>query len=113
MTYEEARNLIDEMRAEIKAKHMCRSMDGKCSAEEVTEYRCRFAALSMAVDVLNKQIPQPVGKRELRKHELGTPYYCPECEADITHVEFFRPDGSEPEEKVSYCWACGQAIRWE
>lgn len=55
MTYEEARNLIDEMRAEIRAKHMCRSMDGECTSEEVAEYRCRFAALSMAIEALEKQ----------------------------------------------------------
>ena len=53
--------------------------------------------------------PQPVCKIEAR---YGTPYYCPECEADQCKVEFMRTDGSTPEEKVSYCWACGQAIDW-
>lgn len=78
----------------------------RCIYDDLNELK------SIEIEALEKQIPKPVGKRELRKHELGTPYYCPECEADITHVEFFRPDGSEPEEKVSYCWACGQALDW-
>lgn len=70
-------------------------------------------AMNMGAAALKKQIPKKVGKRKLRKDEIGTPYYCPECEADINLVHFFRTDGSEPEEKVSYCWSCGQAIRWE
>lgn len=59
---------------------------------------------------IEKQIPKKVGEWDI--HSYGTPYYCPECMSDITYVEFFRPDGSEPEKKVSYCWHCGQALDW-
>lgn len=59
-----------------------------------------------------RDIPKPVVVTELRKNEWGSRYRCPECEAEITKVEFMRTDGSEPEKKVSYCWHCGQAIDW-
>ena len=109
MTYEEARNMIDEMRAEIKAKHMCRSMDGECTSEEVAEYRCRFAVLSMAVDVLTKQIPQKVeygidGSWGTEKEQP----VCPVCDYFITRTHFIGEG-----KKVTYCDHCGQAIRWE
>ena len=63
-----------------------------------------------AIEALEKQIPKKVGKRDIVSY--GSPYYCPECEAELIPVEFFKADGSEPEEKVSYCWKCGRAIDW-
>lgn len=95
MTYEEARNMIDEMRAEIKAKHMCRSMDGKCTSEEVAEYRCRFAALSMAIEALEKQIP----KKPDDTYEDSLDDECAVCGTFIF-------------ERDKYCPRCGQALDW-
>lgn len=66
-------------------------------------------ALCVAVDALEKQIPMRVKKVT---QSYGTPYRCPVCEADQTPVEFFKSDGSEPEEKVTWCWHCGYAIDW-
>ena len=48
-----------------------------------------------------------------RKQYYGTPYLCPNCEADQVKVEFFSEDGSEPKEKHTYCWKCGQKIDWK
>lgn len=102
MTYEEARNLIDEMRAEIKAKHMCRSMDGECTSEEVAEYRCRFAALSMAVEAIEKQTP----KKVIYHDNCGnpTPYQprCPRCYEAANDTWHWVGE--------SYCEYCGQAM---
>ena len=67
-------------------------------------------AMDMGAEALKKQIPKPVGKWDINPY--GTPYYCPECQADTILVEFFSPDGSEPKEKVSYCWKCGQTLKW-
>ena len=108
MTYEEARNLIDEMRAEIKAKHMCRSMDGECTSEEVAEYRCRFSALSMAVEALQKQTPQKVdfGIDRSWGKEKKQPV-CPVCDYFVTQTYFIGKG-----KKVTYCDHCGQAIDW-
>lgn len=47
-----------------------------------------------------------------RKQSYGTPWFCPNCEADQVKVEFFKSDGSEPVGKYSYCWCCGQKIDW-
>ena len=82
----------------------CGYGDGDCD-------RCKFKCeIYMAIEALRQQIPKPVRKIEQR---YGTPYFCPECEADQCKVEFFTTDGSEPKEKVSYCWQCGQAIDWK
>ena len=67
-------------------------------------------AMKAAIEALERQIPKPVGEWDI--HSYGTPYYCPECEADIIPVEFMATDGCEPKEKVSYCWKCGQALKW-
>lgn len=47
-----------------------------------------------------------------RKQKYGTPWLCPECEADQIKVEFFNEDGSEPQEKHTFCWKCGTVIDW-
>lgn len=112
MTYEEARNMIDEMRAEIKAKHMCRSMDGKCTSEEVAEYRCRFAALSMAANILNKQIPQKVVLETDHTWGIANKQpICPACDNGLTRVLFIS-DAADGLKRVTYCEHCGQALDW-
>ena len=73
-------------------------------------YRCSTRiALDMAIEALERQIPKKV---LYVKQDYGTPWFCPECEADQVKVDFFCTDGSEPKEKLSYCWKCGQAIDW-
>lgn len=67
-------------------------------------------AMEILLEATEKQIPKKVGKLDIVSY--GSPYYCPECEAELIPVEFFKADGSEPEEKVSYCWKCGRAIDW-
>ena len=42
----------------------------------------------------------------------GTPYTCPSCGADQSKTEFYNPDGSEPKEKITYCWYCRQKLDW-
>lgn len=42
----------------------------------------------------------------------GTPYTCPSCGADQIKTEFYNSDGSEPKEKITYCWNCGQKLDW-
>ena len=42
----------------------------------------------------------------------GTPYTCPSCGADQSKTEFYNPDGSEPKEKITYCWNCRQKLDW-
>jgi len=64
------------------------------------------------VKALGKQIPIKIDKVKLRPTEWGTPYRCAMCEAEQMPVEFMSTDGSEPKEKVTYCWHCGQKIDW-
>ena len=48
-----------------------------------------------------------------RKQSYGTPWLCPQCEADQIKVEFFSLEGGEPKEKHSFCWKCGTKLDWE
>lgn len=66
-------------------------------------------ALDMAIKALEKQIPKKI---LYRKQNYGTPWLCCECEADQTPTEFFCEDGSEPKEKHTFCWKCGQKLDW-
>lgn len=98
MTYEEAKKHISSEVINLIQNR------GNCITE------AKIEACKLAIEALEKQIPKKVGK--MKETDYGSPYYCPECEAEIIPVEFFKDDGSEPEEKVSYCWKCGQAIDW-
>lgn len=95
MTYEEA--------IELLKRNKPTSDPRKCGQE-------LCLACDIAMESIEKQIPKKVGK--MKETDYGSPYYCPECEAEIIPVEFFSLDGSEPKEKVSYCWKCGQVIDW-
>lgn len=48
-----------------------------------------------------------------QKQSYGTPWLCPNCEADQVKVEFMSTDGSEPKKKHSFCWKCGQKLLWD
>lgn len=94
MTYEEAKEIFETL--EVQVPLGC-SKDFQVARE-------------LAIKAIEKQMPKKVGK--IKETDYGSPYYCPECEAEIIPVEFFSLDGSEPKEKVSYCWKCGRAIDW-
>ena len=63
----------------------------------------------IGISAIKKQIPKKI---LYRKQDYGTPWLCCECEADQTPTEFFSTDGSEPNEKHTYCWKCGQKLDW-
>lgn len=105
MTYEKA---IDWLKLDIKMTQFD-PMTGEYK-EPNWEALQVIKAQEKAIEALEKQIPKKVGK--MKETDYGSPYYCPECEAEIIPVEFFKADGGEPEEKVSYCWKCGRAIDW-
>ena len=63
----------------------------------------------LAINALKKQVPKKI---IYRRQNYGTPYLCCECEADQTPTEFFCEDGSEPKEKHTFCWKCGQKLDW-
>lgn len=105
MTYEEVKVLLEATATNL--------LGDSCSVEDERKRKLmlkKYDAIDIAIKALEKQIPKKVGK--MKETDYGSPYYCPECEAEIIPVEFFNTDGSEPEEKVSYCWKCGQAIDW-
>lgn len=58
-----------------------------------------------------QSIPAQV-ERNYPPPRYGSPYRCPNCEVDLVKVEFMRFDGSEPANKTSYCWRCGQKLDW-
>lgn len=98
MTYEESKKYLE-----------CVIGDGSM---EFVMQPMKTEVLKNAVCALEKRIPKKVGHRTLRPTEWGSPWYCPECEADLVKVEFMSFDGGEPKNKVSYCWHCGQSIDW-
>ena len=61
------------------------------------------------ISAIKKQIPKKI---LYRKQNYGTPWLCCECEADQTPTEFMSADGSEPKEKHTFCWKCGQKLDW-
>lgn len=63
----------------------------------------------IGISAIKKQIPKKI---LYRKQNYGTPWLCCECEADQTPTEFMSADGSEPKEKHTFCWKCGQKLDW-
>lgn len=68
--------------------------------------------LDKAREAVKKQIPKKVVRSNLRPTEYGSPWRCPNCEADLIKVEFISFNGGEKTNKVSYCWHCGSAVDW-
>ena len=64
------------------------------------------------IHTLKKQIPKKVVRVKLRQAEWGSGVYCPVCESEQTHTEFFTVDGTEPDEKTAWCSRCGQKLDW-
>ena len=76
MTNHKAIEKIKDLRVKIKAQHMCKSMDGECTKEDVQEYKDEFEALLMAEKALKDGSDTNVGE--------WIP--CSGC-ADCTHKE--------------------------
>ena len=79
--------------------------------EELKAYRaigtpeeCRAA--------VEKQKAKKIVRVKLRQSEWGSEYRCPVCESDLIKTVFFNEDGTEPDEKVSWCSGCGQKLDW-
>lgn len=79
--------------------------------EELNAYRtigtqdeCRTA--------IDKQKAKKVVHVKLRQSEWGSEYRCPVCESDLIKTEFFNEDGTESDEKISWCSGCGQKLDW-
>ena len=79
--------------------------------EELEKYRaigtpeeCRAA--------VEKQKAKKIVRVKLRQSEWGSEYRCPVCESDLIKTVFFNEDGTEPDEKTSWCSGCGQKLDW-
>ena len=79
--------------------------------EEVQQYRaigtpeeCRAA--------VEKQNANKIVRVKLRQSEWGSEYRCPVSESDLIKTVFFNEDGTEPDEKISWCSGCGQKLDW-
>ena len=58
---------------------------------------------------IEKQIPKKI---VYQKSRYGSPWLCPECEADQAETKFFSVQG-EVKEKYTFCWNCGQKLDWD
>lgn len=94
-------NEVNLIQASVEQfEKVSRSMASIGETEDYTEF---------AIDALEKQMPKKI---VYHKQPYGTPYRCPECEADQIAIDFFNSDGTEPNEKYSWCWHCGQKLDW-
>lgn len=64
-------------------------------------------------ELKEKATPKKIGHCVFYK-EMGyaTPWQCLTCGADQIEADFSCEDGSELEEKHTYCWNCGQKLDW-
>ena len=58
---------------------------------------------------IEKQIPKKI---VYQKSRYGSPWLCPECDADQAETKFFSVQG-EVKEKYTFCWNCGQKLDWD
>lgn len=63
-------------------------------------------------DSVEKQRAKKIVRIKLRQSEYGSPLRCPVCESDLIPTEFFNEDGTESDEKISWCSGCGQKLDW-
>ena len=61
---------------------------------------------------VEKQNANKIVRVKLRQSEWGSEYRCPVCESDLIKTVFFNEDGTEPDEKISWCSVCGQKLDW-
>ena len=86
----------------------------EAEALEILNNECEdISKVQVALKVAREALEKQIAKKILyRKQNYGTPWLCCECEADQTPTEFFSTDGSEPKEKHTFCWKCGQKLDW-
>ena len=80
--------------------------------EEVQKYRA-IGTVSEFAELKEKATPKKIGRCVFYK-EMGyaTPWKCLTCGADQIEADFSCEDGSELEEKHTFCWNCGQKLDW-
>lgn len=54
MTNKEAIKHLEGVALILKSRHMCKSMDGNCSHDEIDEYRKQFESIKIAIEALKK-----------------------------------------------------------
>lgn len=89
---------------QLKKEYASYGGDDGIYAEEVQEMIDELLA-----DLHEDEKPQKI---LYQPQAYGTPYTCPACGADQVKTEFCNSDGSEPKEKITYCWNCGQKLDW-
>jgi len=93
MTNEEAKRKIENQKLQF--------------LEECIDYSGISEAYDMAIQALEKQIPQKAITNEV--FALAVDYDCPRCRARI----IIKVDGKwTAGNKSRYCHACGQALDW-
>ena len=89
---------------QLKKEYASYNEDDRIYAEEAQEMIDELLA-----DLHEDEKPQKI---LYQPQAYGTPYICPACGADQIKTEFYNPDGSEPKEKITYCWKCRQKLDW-
>ena len=79
--------------------------------EELKAYRA-IGTLEECREAVEKQKAKKIVRVKLRQSEWGSEYRCPVCESDLIKTVFFNEDGTEPDEKISWCSGCGTKLDW-
>ena len=79
--------------------------------EELKQYRA-IGTIEECRAAVEKQKAKKIVRVKLRQSEWGSEYRCPVCESDLIKTVFFNEDGTEPNEKISWCSGCGQKLDW-
>ena len=79
--------------------------------EELKTYRA-IGTPEECREAVEKQKAKKIVRVKLRQSEWGSEYRCPVCESDLIKTVFFNEDGTEPDEKISWCSGCGQKLDW-
>lgn len=90
----------------------CSFMIAKNKAISALEEVQQLHAIGSVSEFMELKEKATAKKVIYRKQSYGTPWLCPNCEADQVKVEFMSKDGSEPKNKHSFCWKCGSCIDW-
>ena len=109
MTEQEA---IKDISENIKPYVGGKSLDVAIKAlEDVKQYRA-IGTVEECRAAVEKQKANKIVHVKLRQSEWGSEYRCPVCESDLIKTVFFNEDGTEPDEKISWCSGCGQKLDW-
>lgn len=79
--------------------------------EELKQYRA-IGTIEECRAAVEKQKAKKIVRVKLGQSEWGSEYRCPVCESDLIKTVFFNEDGTEPNEKISWCSGCGQKLDW-